>query len=313
MGTTIKHKRTITNSVPTSLAPGEIALDTKLGYAWYGDEANQVKLLSSSVLSTDTTPVLTTAINGAFWWHPTQKALRMFEGGAWHLVGMPTTGGTFTGHIIVVVAGDEKFRTNAAGSKTTGNHEVTGSVIVGGDLEVTGSVDLGGSTLAPSPTGTIIQWAGDIWGANANPIPTGWLLADGTLYPVSTHPKLGALLGHGYTENTQPQSHFRVPDVRGLFPRFWNHNRANDGWSDPELTSRVANHVGAPVHNRVGTIQQNQNLLHQHKLGYDRGQGGGQSGTKDEIGATYTVLLTTADGGAESRPKNMALMGLIKT
>ncbi|MCC6752047.1 MAG: tail fiber protein [Deltaproteobacteria bacterium] len=61
----------------------------------------------------------------------------------------------------------------------------------------------GGSVV---PTGTVLDFAG----ASA---PSGYLLADGTVYPIATYPALGALLGATY--GGDGITTFGVPDGRG--------------------------------------------------------------------------------------------------
>lgn len=60
------------------------------------------------------------------------------------------------------------------------------------------------------PTGSIIAWAGPM-----NALPPGWLLCDGTPYPISTYPELAALLGAAYG-NGQGAT-FLVPDMVNRF------------------------------------------------------------------------------------------------
>jgi microcystin-dependent protein len=56
------------------------------------------------------------------------------------------------------------------------------------------------------PVGAMV----DFWGATA---PTNWLLCDGTVYQISTYPKLGALLGNKFCGDGTTT--FGVPNVGG--------------------------------------------------------------------------------------------------
>src|SRR6478735_6006493 len=59
---------------------------------------------------------------------------------------------------------------------------------------------------ALTPVGSVLDFAGSV-------APTGYLLCDGTIYPISSYPKLAAVLGATY--GGDGVTTFAVPDCRG--------------------------------------------------------------------------------------------------
>lgn len=57
------------------------------------------------------------------------------------------------------------------------------------------------------PAGTVVAWAG----SQSLPIPTGWLLCDGTAYPAASYPTLYAAIGVTY--GISGAGTFRVPNL----------------------------------------------------------------------------------------------------
>ncbi|MCA5937957.1 phage tail protein, partial [Pectobacterium brasiliense] len=130
--------------------------------------------------------------------------------------------------------------------------------------------------------GTITMWG--------TPVPPeGWLELNGQPFNPSGNPILASLY---------PSS--QVPDFRGYFPRGWD-NGAN---IDPD-SSRTIN-----------SYQMDELKSHHHQLN-TMGMGG--SGTWQGVnegalhsGSGKISSGTTETGGAETRPKNVAVMFVIK-
>ncbi len=92
-------------------------------------------------------------------------------------------------------------------------------------------------------------------------------------------------------------STFNLPDLRGEFIRGWADGRAVD-------TGRA-----------FGSAQTDDFKSHQHNQQHN---GTGTQSTQmpsggGTLGTTTSVVLTTATGGAETRPRNVALLACIKT
>lgn len=153
------------------------------------------------------------------------------------------------------------------------------------------------------PFGAILPWPGQS-------APAGWLECNGQVFNTSQNPKLFSVLG----KNT-------VPDYRGLFLRGWAHGSST---YDPE------------PNRAVGSVQMDLLKGHEHQLRLiyqnDELSGGSQvaSGNISNSAAGYELkyankndnraydLATTyskalSNGAVETRPKNAAVMYIIKT
>ena len=137
-------------------------------------------------------------------------------------------------------------------------------------------------------------------------VPYGYLEANGQAVSRSTYVDLWNYLGQPNTGNGSTT--FNLIDLRAEFIRGLDNGRGVD-------TNRV-----------VGSYQESQNLAHNHgsagddQLGWAAGVGGwpGTSrgsftyDARSEYGGASQVWNTTTDGGNESRPRNVALMPIIK-
>lgn len=93
------------------------------------------------------------------------------------------------------------------------------------------------------PVGSVMAFAGA-----ATTVPTGWLLCDGTLLAVSTHPDLYAVLENAH--GGSPGISFNLPDLRGRFVRGADAGSQHD----PDAISREAAALGGAVTD-VGSLQ----------------------------------------------------------
>jgi len=134
---------------------------------------------------------------------------------------------------------------------------------------------LGGAVVALNPTapiGSIVMWA-------LSTPPTDWIECDGQ--STAAYPDLAALLGS------------TVPDLRGEFVRGWDNGKGVD-------SGRA-----------IGSTQTDEFKEHEHT--YDRGSGstamvGTGIGNLDSNFSTPTG----SEGGSETRPRNVALMYIIR-
>ena len=124
--------------------------------------------------------------------------------------------------------------------------------------------------------------------------PEGWLECDGSNVSRSIYPDLfdaiGSTFGSGDGSTT-----FGLPDLRGEFVRGWDNGRGVDSGRS------------------FGSFQQDEFRSHTHNyvrvdFGTDDEEGRPQS---DEKGLRSDT--TGATGGDETRPRNLALMYIIKT
>lgn len=154
----------------------------------------------------------------------------------------------------------------------------------------------------PFPPGSTMLW----WTDTA---PTGWVFLEGQAISRTTYPRLFALFSTTFGVGDGSTT-FNLPDVRGRFPRFWDHGKG----LDPDAATRTApagSSVTAGDH--VATLQDDQFEAHTHS--YDRsapnainaGQGSGFAGN----GAASTAS-GSAGSGTETRPTNMNVGVIIK-
>lgn len=193
---------------------------------------------------------------------------------------------------------------------TTGGQ--LGGVSVGAGLNITpsGVLSLDRVPVGYVPSG-IVQWfAGPL--ANC---PTGWLYCNGVLLNVENYPDLYAAIGRTYTASGVPITQFNLPDLRGEFLRGWD-DRATGGVDNGRVfgsnqaddfkshSHKILDRNGDPIENNPNW----DNL-------YDtNGQGQGTSeGGLTSTGYVYPGKPYVGDsGGPETRPKNVALLPIIK-
>ncbi|WP_459062513.1 phage tail-collar fiber domain-containing protein [Stenotrophomonas sp. PSU-St15] len=179
-----------------------------------------------------------------------------------------------------------------------------------------------------APAGMIGTFAG----SNA---PTGWLKANGAQVAKDAYPALYAAVGDLYTPPGQSPSagSFFLPDLRGLFPRFWDDGRGND--AGRSLGSNQGDQLAAHAHSgRTADAgdhahdsafgEGNKHIaaapygMSEHRPG---GRNAGSSGGIDYDNYAWQTstdgrhahdFTTGVSGGNETRPKNVALLACIK-
>ena len=229
----------------------------------------------------------------------------------------------------------------------TGTVDSAGDIVMGG----TGALKLPNGTTAQRPTAATGQirfnttstefegYNGSAWGELAAGVPVGTILTFGASTPPSgflecngsaisrsTYASLFSILSttHGAGDGS---STFNIPDLRGQFVRGWDNSAGVDA-------SRV-----------FGSTQTDQNKNHTHttdsvtltggirKISEGFGSGGSATGvfTKTADGTntitgssstspvggvdfdgTHSHTISSSGGGTEARPKNVALMYIIK-
>ncbi|WP_017906157.1 phage tail protein [Pseudomonas asplenii] len=127
-------------------------------------------------------------------------------------------------------------------------------------------------------------------------VPNGFLEVDGSVQSVATYPDLAAYLGTTFNKGDEGAGNFRLPESRGEFLRGWDHGR------------------GVDAGRGIGTFQVDQFKSHTHGLKTNQAAAGGgfttlyNSGNQMDDGSTYIQ----PQGGAETRPRNLAVMWCIK-
>lgn len=140
-------------------------------------------------------------------------------------------------------------------------------------------------SVQPVPTGSIF-WFG------ANAAPTGYLECDGSSQLRATYPGLFAVIGT--TFGSADGTHFNLPDLRGYFARGWDHGSG----VDPGRTfgGTQADEFASHLHTVTGTLL-----------------GGAGAASGGQLTDSFLSFNSGSTGGTETRPKNLALLGCIKT
>lgn len=179
------------------------------------------------------------------------------------------------------------------------NSIISGTFI--GDYSFEGSVDISSANLdglnynLNIPSGTIIAYP-------SKTIPSGWLECNGSEISRINYASLFSSVGTTYGSGDGSTT-FNLPDLRGEFVRGFDDGKGVD-------SGRV-----------LGSFQSHQIQDHSHSLSQsgfykyytDNYKRGGQDGTQVFDIATVTVgNPNSGNHGAETRPRNIALVYIIK-
>ncbi len=149
------------------------------------------------------------------------------------------------------------------------------------------------------PVGTIIAYGGTT-------IPTGWELCDGrSLSTTGTYAALFTAIGSNW--GSTGAGTFRLPDLRGRFPR----GRDATAGNDPDAGSRTSLFANGSVADNVGSYQADELKSHQHSFNMNT-QSVNQSGASAVSNANFNTGQTSFTGGSETRPKNAYVNYIIK-
>lgn len=156
------------------------------------------------------------------------------------------------------------------------------------------------TAVARMPAGVVAMHA-------ANAAPTGWLECSGAAVSRTTYAALFAAIGTTWGVGDGSTT-FNLPDLRGEFARGWDHGRGVD-------TGRAFASAQAAQTNRPTSIRSNVDAAADFDTvtipesgespEFDTG------GTALVGAATRTMAITMS--GSETRPRNVALMFIIKT
>ena len=139
------------------------------------------------------------------------------------------------------------------------------------------------SGINPVPAGTILFLSG-------NAAPTGYLKANGAAISRATYATLFTAIGTTYGTGDGSTT-FNLPDMRAQFPRAFDDGKGVD-------SGRV-----------FGSAQADELKSHSHWFASYVNERAGGPGWMFVTGSAYE---TAATGGVETRPKNVALLAVIK-
>lgn len=151
------------------------------------------------------------------------------------------------------------------------------------------------STLPSQISASQFWAAGDIKQTIVDVVPTGWLRANGATVSRTTYAALFAAIGTLYNTGGENGSEFRLPDFRGEFLRSWDNGR------------------GVDVGRTLGSAQAGMVEAHTHSI-LTSGQDASANGyVADASSPNINSAATQSFGGTETRPRNVAVLTLIKT
>ena len=149
---------------------------------------------------------------------------------------------------------------------------------------------------AETPSGTVAYFAGSA-------APPGWLKANGAALSRTSYAGLFAAIGTTYGAG-DGRTTFNLPDLRGEFIRGWDDGR------------------GIDASRGFASLQSDELKKHTHTMTYIAGaeSSGGSSNPDGLLSINHDVVLGTHTntgiinqaGGAETRPRNVALLACIK-
>lgn len=139
-------------------------------------------------------------------------------------------------------------------------------------------------------------------------VPPGFLELDGSVQSTATYPDLATYLGTAFNKGNEGAGNFRLPDSRGEFLRGWDHGR------------------GVDAGRQIGDFQGDALKSHYHDALFATGAIGAgsvlgitNSGAGDRVGSGAQYASNggpqnyiSSTGGAETRPRNLAVMWCIK-
>lgn len=191
------------------------------------------------------------------------------------------------------------FGAYAATSVPSASQTVQGKIEIATDAEVKTGTDTVRAVTPASLSSVLVNayQPGDIKFVTKNVAPTGWLKANGATLTRATYPALwdavnpatGGAGGAGNGTTT-----FTIPDLRGEFIRGWDDSRGVD-------SGRV-----------FGSFQAGEIQSHSHNINYGSASNTSSVDPSRLSNGGITTVATAAAGGAETRPRNVALLACIK-
>ena len=259
------------------------------------------------------TPSAPTASAGT---NTTQIATTAFVTGQF----LPLSGGTVTGNVTLNAQSDIRFAdadnsnfvalqapATVASNLTLTLPAADGSS--GQALTTNGSGALAFATIGGVPTGAVFYFA-------ASTAPTGFLKANGAAVSRTTFAALFAVTGTTYGAGDGSTT-FNLPDLRGEFIRGWDDARGVDAsrafGSAQAAETNLLNHTHSTTVTGYAKAQYNDTGSITYGAGFtQQNDDGNITSNPNTASLTYTTGGPSPAGGAETRPRNVALLACIK-
>jgi microcystin-dependent protein len=132
-------------------------------------------------------------------------------------------------------------------------------------------------------------------------LPAGWLECNGANVQQSAYPGLFAAIGSVYNDGGTPGGYFKLPDLRGEFLRGWDNGRGVD--PSRGFPSSQADALKAHTHGLNFDLYDENGVTINHIA---------SGGPNLPIDTTFTGT-TGSTGTTETRPRNVAVVYMIKT
>ena len=200
----------------------------------------------------------------------------------------------------LLLPGVTNFKIHAVATDLIRHPEAHDGSITGTFANIAGTVwgdrvieSYNGTSAGSTPPGAVMYFA-------MSAVPVGWLECNGQSVGRTTYASLFAAIGTSYGAGNTTTT-FTLPDLRGEFIRTWSNGRA-----------------GVDVSRAIGSAQTDDFKAHSHE--FYVGQGGGTLTTVagwnlagNLPGSAYAANTNIRNtGGAETRPRNIAMMACIK-
>ena len=206
-------------------------------------------------------------------------------------------------------------------SSLAGNIDLTlpATIVNGGYLQTNAAGVLSFQIIEGVPTGSVFCIA-------VATVPTGYVECNGGSYArTGTYAALFAIIGTTY--GAADSSHFNVPDLRGEFIRGFDNGKGTDSGRNVGSSQGSANlqhNHSASTSTSIGNHQHNVDTLNEFASthgtwqtvgGYRQVHIGGTARKPKTSSASLSASSSTTvnnSGGSESRPRNIAMMYVIK-
>ncbi len=207
-------------------------------------------------------------------------------------------------------------------SSLSGNVALTlpPAIVDGGFMKTDASGNLSFSIVEGVPTGSIFCIA-------VNTVPTGYVKCNGASYSrTGTYAALFAVIGTTYGADNS--THFNVPDLRGEFVRGFDDGRGVDSGrnvgtsqggenaqhnhaasSSVSESSHTHNMRGLALNGGSGSVAITLGSGQSYQIGYSNSISSRTSGSAT---TGLSVSTTTSNQGSEARPRNVAMLYIIK-
>jgi microcystin-dependent protein len=175
---------------------------------------------------------------------------------------------------------------------------ITGNASGTGDFTIAAPNSNTNRTLTlPDEAGTILTKAGfvgEVTAMAASSVPTNWLECDGAAVNRTTYAALFAVISTIYGVGDGSTT-FNLPDLRGEFIRGWDNGKGTDSGRG------------------IASSQTDDFKAHTHTLGSRlTGAAGVEPLRAATASGAFTEKTTSSTGGTETRPRNIAMMFVIK-